>query len=317
MMPKISVCITSYNQKHYLVSAIESVLGQTLTPYEIIIIDDASSDGSQKVILEYASLYPELIQPVLYDSNRGISYVRNEALKRVNGDYITFLDGDDLFFSKKLEYQYKALEKNKKAKIVFTNYEYIDQESHYLKTWITAEDVPEGNIFIWVFARQFPHNSLFRNELVTYSDWKKIGCFDTKINLYEDYEMRIRLCKYLSAIYVDKPLSAYRQHQKGLSQSKKIKHLEATEYIYHKNRNLLDDLPSTEYLYVKHAVSQWIATFARSAAREEINSKNRHDWSSQKQALSFFLKSLKYHPRKFDYKLLLKIVSSSFTFINK
>ncbi len=103
MIPKISVFITSYNQKKFLVEAIESVLSQTLKPVELIIVDDRSTDGSQEVIGEYARRYPDLIRPYYQEMNVGIAANKAFAQQHVNGDWLTYLNGDDRFLPQKLE----------------------------------------------------------------------------------------------------------------------------------------------------------------------------------------------------------------------
>ena len=96
---KISVYITSYNKIQYIAQSIKSVLAQTLKPFEIVIIDDASQDGSRGIIQSYASQYPDLIFPVFNEKNIGIARCRNKALSLITGDLVTFLDGDDFFYS--------------------------------------------------------------------------------------------------------------------------------------------------------------------------------------------------------------------------
>ncbi|MBT7715794.1 MAG: glycosyltransferase family 2 protein, partial [Deltaproteobacteria bacterium] len=86
---KISVFITSYNQKKFLIEAIESVLNQTLSPFQIIVVDDSSKDLSQEVIAGYAARYPNLITPIFHKRNTGVAQVRIDALNAVNGDYVT------------------------------------------------------------------------------------------------------------------------------------------------------------------------------------------------------------------------------------
>ena len=92
---KISVYITSYNKIQYIEQSIKSVLSQTLKPFEIVIIDDASQDGSRGIIQSYASQYPNLIFPIFNEFNICIAKCRNKALRALNGDLVTFLDGDD------------------------------------------------------------------------------------------------------------------------------------------------------------------------------------------------------------------------------
>ena len=109
---KISVYITSYNNIEYLEKAIDSVINQSLMPFEVIIVDDYSHDDSRSLILSYANKYPELIKPIFNEKNLGIPLTRNVALKAVTGDLITSLDGDDYYYSKKLENELLCLNNN-------------------------------------------------------------------------------------------------------------------------------------------------------------------------------------------------------------
>ena len=98
---KISVIIPSFNAERYLRFAIESVLNQTVSPAEIIIVDDGSTDNSVSVSSSYASHLVRVIQR----SHHGIAATRNVGIKHAKGDYLAFLDADDLWDQKKLERQ--------------------------------------------------------------------------------------------------------------------------------------------------------------------------------------------------------------------
>ena len=108
-MYSISVYITSFNKGKYLSQAITSVLNQSLYPEEIIIVDDGSSDDSREIISSFMNRYPELITAIYNKQNVGISKSRNIALKECRGDIVTFLDGDDIFYSNKLLFEYEKL----------------------------------------------------------------------------------------------------------------------------------------------------------------------------------------------------------------
>lgn len=265
---KISVYITSYNQKKYLIEAIESVLAQTLKPFQIIIIDDCSTDGSQDIISSYHKKYPELIIPVYHKENTGIAKTRIDALQIVKGDYVTFLDGDDRFLPTKLEKEIRILKENKDAQIVFSNFFYIDENGTRKRIWAEHKKPPVGYVFSQTFARDFPRQTLFRSELVDYRAWKRIGFHDTNLSIYEDYDMRIRLTKQLKVAYCDEPLSEYRIHGDGLSRCKAIHHLETIKYIYRKNMPLLNDVNDEERNYVKGKLDSLLADIALKVSRE-------------------------------------------------
>ena len=126
---KISVYITSYNKGKYISEAIESVLGQTLQPHEIIIVDDGSDDDSREIIQSHANRFPERILPVFNEQNKGIAACRNIALKRAIGEVVTFLDGDDIFYEDKLLSEYKILSSQKDLSAVYSNFLELAQKS--------------------------------------------------------------------------------------------------------------------------------------------------------------------------------------------
>ena len=149
---RISVFITSYNQKAYLIEAIDSVLNQTLKPFEIIIVDDCSNDGSQELIATYAKKFPDLIKPFFHENNLGIPRNKSFALAQVRGDLVTYLDGDDRFLPDKLEKEINCLKKNPDAKIIFSNVYITDSDGQRKGTWIENNNLPPtGYVFLQVF----------------------------------------------------------------------------------------------------------------------------------------------------------------------
>jgi len=258
---KISVYITSYNQKDYLKTAIDSVLAQTLRPHEIIVIDDCSTDGSQELISEYVRKFPDIIKPIFHQVNTGVTQSRIDALAAVTGHYVSYLDGDDRYFPTKLEKEAALIKDNPGVQLVFSNFYFFNEKLNRQQVWIKNTLPPTGHIFKDVFSRNFPNQTLFRNELVDYNAWKDIGFHDPAINLYEDFEVKIRLTKRLKAAYQPEPLVEYRLHDKGLSRSKKERHLEALNYVYSKNMPLLDDLNPAEKKTVLKRVYYYLGTF--------------------------------------------------------
>ena len=111
-MPSVNVLIFTYNQESLVNETIESVLSQSYGNItKIIIADDGSTDNTPNIITEYAMNNPS-IYPVLAKRNRGIAYNMNRAIKHIEGDYVSFLDGDDLMGKQKIEKQVKYLNTN-------------------------------------------------------------------------------------------------------------------------------------------------------------------------------------------------------------
>ena len=304
---KISVYITSHNQKEYLIEAIESVLAQTLPPSQIIIVDDCSRDGSQEVIASYASRYAQLITPIYHTQNQGVAQTRIDALRTVTGDYVTYVDGDDRFLPTKIEKEAKLLHENPNAQIAFSNNYYMTVDGIHTGVWADGETPPQGDVFLQTFARDFPRSSLFRMELIQYQAWKRVGFYDPNVRLYEDFDMRVRLTKRYRAIYYDEPLTEIRIHETGLSSSPVAQHLAALEYIYRKNISLLDDVSVAERKDVQRKLGGWMAWIGRQAAERALR-EVQYQRDARVQALKYYLHALKYQPGCFDYKLVLRIL---------
>lgn len=311
---KISVVITSYNQKRFLIDAIDSVLNQTFRPAQIIITDDASTDGSPKMIESYANKYPKTIVPIYNTRNFGVSNARNSALEHVEGDYVCCLDGDDRFLPTKLEYESEWFCDHPEDGIVFSNHYYIDENGKRLGQWVTTEKIPTGNIFTETFAWNLPKNNMFRNELINYRYWKQIGFYDCGLKIYEDYDMRVRLTKYLSAKYIDLPLSEYRIHFKGLSASAKYReNAAAHKYVYYKNQILLKGMRRSAIKYIAKRMYENIGKCVHRAT-EEILIEGGFTLNSRVKALIYYLSNIKYFPEYFNYKTPFKILIPCFLY---
>ena len=297
---KISIFITSYNQKKYLIEAIESVLAQTLKPFQVIIVDDCSIDESQEVINGYCSRYPDLITPIYHAENVGVSSTRIDALNVVKGDYVAYLDGDDLYLPTKLEKEAKLLKENPNVQIAFSNNFYVAENGITTGMWIEGEMPPEGDVFKETFARDFPKGSLFRMELVDYSAWANVGFHDPTLYIYEDYDMRIRLTKKLKVKYHNEPLTKIRTHGKGLSNSEIVMHVEAFEHIYKKNKHLLDDLMLADRKYIENRFKANIANIARIGVGRYLGDGDRT------KAFQMYLSVLRYNASLRDLLLFAK-----------
>ena len=142
---RISIIITSYNKRDYLVEAVDSVIAQTLRPHEIIIADDGSGDGSRETIRSYMDRYPGWIRGIFQEQNVGIPKNRNAALRTVTGNYVGILDGDDLFLPSKLEKQVAALRANPDAKVVYSNFRRVEEDGTTEVEFRFDEPQPQGD----------------------------------------------------------------------------------------------------------------------------------------------------------------------------
>ena len=301
---KISVYITSYNQKHYLAGAIDSVLAQTLRPHQIIVVDDLSSDGSQELIRSYAASYPNLFTPILHEQNTGVSQVRVDALHAVTGDHATYVDGDDRFLPTKLEKEAEALRKDPDAQIAFSRFRYIDQDGKALFDWGRNAAIPHGNVFVETFGRTFPERNEFRYELVNYQAWKQIGFHDTSLRIYEDWDVRIPMAQHMRTVFCDEVLSEYRVQGAGLSSARWIEHIRTTEYIYAKHRHRLKALTPHERRRALRGFAEWYSFLCQKAGLAALD--NEPWWRARIHAAPFLARSFRWGIRSRNMKLLLR-----------
>jgi glycosyltransferase involved in cell wall biosynthesis len=264
-MTRVSILITSYNQRDYLRQAIDSALNQTHPAHEIIIVDDASSDGSQDLIADYALRYPDVIRPIYHNTNTGVTQARNDALEVVTGDYVSILDGDDLLHPEKLALENRLLQQYPDTDLIYGNYQIMDKSGNLLELWVKdGKKMPEGNILLPTFARQLSGFSLFRCELVRYDVWREVG-FYVQDELYEDYDMRIRLTHRCHALYLPQILSYYRVIQAPTrSKLNHRAHYEGYGIVWERNQSLLS---ATQKPIVERHIIKTQARFLRDEAR--------------------------------------------------
>ena len=207
---KISVIIPTYNRVFFLKRSIDSVLAQTLQPYEIIIVDDGSSDGTSAMIKKN---YPNL--NLIYQDNKGVSAARNIGDKASSGDWVCFLDSDDEWKKNKLSEQHIALEKNDTYSFCHSNEEWIkngkkiNQKKKHKKYG--------GDIFKQCLdmCRVSPSSVMINKDLL-----EDIGLFNENLIICEDYELWLRICSHYKVLFVDEPLIIkYGGHEGQLSNS--------------------------------------------------------------------------------------------------
>lgn len=212
-MPKVSVIIGSYNAEKYIEETIRSVLNQTYKDYELIVIDDGSSDNTVKIIEQLLSPPHKLVA----QKNAGEAAARNHGLKIANGEYIAFLDHDDLFHPKKLEKTVDFLDNNSEYGMVYGNYSYIIEpgSNSIWSNWgFIRGAYKSGDIFIDQFIQNKIHiiTTLIRREC-----FNKVGFFDKTMNYASDSDMWIRISADYKIGYIDEVFAYYRLHNTNVS----------------------------------------------------------------------------------------------------
>ena len=204
--PTVSVIIPAYNSERYIADAVKSVLAQSYQPAEVIVVDDGSSDGTARVVQGLGNSIRSLHQ-----ANRGEPAARNLGLRNAQGEYVAFLDADDLWRPDKLKLQMDYFAAHPNCAVVYTDMSTFDDHgvvdpSVKVRFNITF---PTGNIFVPLFRETlFGSGSVvFRKHCVD-----KVGYFDEQFLIGCDYEMWLRMSRHFEFGVVDQPLLMYRQH---------------------------------------------------------------------------------------------------------
>lgn len=200
----------AYNSEKYIAEAIESVIKQTYENWELIIVDDYSTDNTKAIIQRYAQK-DKRIKLISLAKNKGVADARNIAKQKANGDYIAFLDSDDIWKTEKTEKQIQILN-NSNADITYTAYFMIDEtgkiiKKRKVKETITLKDLLKENSVIFssvLCKKESIENTVFKSE------W-----------YHEDYVFLLDLAKNGKSFKgINERLVQYRVHQNGRSFNK-------------------------------------------------------------------------------------------------
>ena len=227
----VSVVMPSYNCEKFIAESIESVQAQTYTNWELLIVDDCSTDKSMKIAQEYASK-DERIKVFQNPKNSGAAISRNYALREAKGKWIAFLDSDDLWLPLKLEKQIKFMRDND-YHFSFTSYTQVDDDGNDLRIRITGPK-SVGKIKMHMFN--------FMGSLSVMYDAGITGLIQiANLKKRNDYGIWLKVSKYAKAHCLDEDLAIYRvrganslsARNKGMSQWMKYHYLlfrEGQEY---------------------------------------------------------------------------------------
>lgn len=208
--PLVSVIIPCYNGQQYIKEAIESVLQQKYQVFEIIIIDDASTDSSDKVIQAYLSDHR-----IMYHKNPvngGIPFSRNTGIRESNGDYIAFLDQDDFWLPNFLSTLIEKSKKHPDIGLIFCDF-YVLDTSKGTKRIIRNPNPPDPHVFLEkLFLHKISIATFMQTALVKRECIDSLGYLDESLKVLDDYEFWLRVAGCYSMNRVDIPLVVKRQH---------------------------------------------------------------------------------------------------------
>ena len=199
----VSVIMPSYNTAAYIEESIKSVLDQTYENWELIVVDDCSTDNTDEVV---SSIKDSRIRYIKNETNRGAAFSRNRALREANGRWIAFLDSDDLWTSDKLEKQVSFMTENG-YHFSYTNYIEIDDKSEPNGTFVSG---PKK------ISKNGMYNYCWPGCLTVMYDAKIVGLIQIEdIKKNNDYAMWLKVCKKAKCYLLNETLAEYRKGRSG------------------------------------------------------------------------------------------------------
>ncbi len=221
-IPKISVIMPNYNSEKYLKEVIESILNQTFSDFEFIIIDDGSSDRSWEIIQEYAKKDKRIIA-IKNEKNLWVHKTRNKLFDFVKGEYIAMMDSDDICYPHRLQKQFDFLEKHNLYALCGTNFILIDEkwkEIGQKKFPETDKEIKES--FFW--RNPFGQNTVMMRTSVFDTIW----WYDETLEVAEDLDMWVRIWTKYKMYNLQENLVKYRIHWKNSILTRQKEHIKNT-----------------------------------------------------------------------------------------
>jgi glycosyltransferase involved in cell wall biosynthesis len=214
MEPKVSVIIPCYNYADFLKICLESVLNQTFQDFEVIIVDDASTDYTAEIVLSYKD---HRIKYIRHERNLGPSAAFNTGINLSQGKYIAIIGADDIMKPENLSEKVKILENYPEIGLVHSNAEIIDETGQVIGLARKLIAPNKVEIEKKLFDRLLYGNFIIASSVVARRDcYQKVGAYDTNLRHAEDWDMWLRLAYHYDFGYINSPLIQYRFHRKSL-----------------------------------------------------------------------------------------------------
>lgn len=257
MAPTVSINLCCYNSEKYLLETLQSIINQTYADWELVIINDGSSDSTESIVFDYIKQgYPIIYH---YQKNRGLGASRNEALKLSYGEYIAFIDHDDIWMPEKLEKQIPLFEKNHRVGIVYSDSIWFN-ESGRAKKSLDQRNLLKGQCFgklLTNYLLTMSSTVIRKRALDDLTEW-----FDPRFSILEEADLFRRIAYSWELDYVNYPLAKWRVHGNSWTWRKYELFAKEGELMINKLSNLYSDF-NTKFAKEKKS---YLAILARRRA---------------------------------------------------
>jgi glycosyltransferase involved in cell wall biosynthesis len=281
----VSVVIPTYNRDTLITDALDSVFAQTYRPIELIVVDDGSTDNSVEVIRKWIVAHPDsdLFQTQLIcQKNMGGNPARNHGIRESTGNYIAFLDSDDVWFDDKLQKQIKYFD-DPQVGGVYCGIQRADIDSGQVKS---KRKYPVGWILDQMIVRDVtaPTSTyVLRKEV-----FEHVGSFDVGLQARQDWDMWIRLASAYKIQAVPEPLIQYRDHAGARTASDPTREIQAYQKIRKK------------YTVLLNRQNERVRKEAQASFYKRMGRVHFHHKISAAKAVRFYTLSLLCNPIDFD-----------------
>lgn len=220
MSRRISVVIPCFNSERYVLATLRSVLSQGWSDLEVIVVDDGSSDRSAAFVAE---TYPTV--KLIRQKNQGVAAARNTGIRHATGDWIAFVDSDDIWLPGKLAAQWRALDKSPDARMIYGAWKVwgsIDPEPSPELINALTKEAQDGDRWVgpsgWIYTSLLEDCVVWTSTVLAHrSLFDEIGVFDSSMPIGEDYDLWLRASRVTQIIRVSKPLALYRMHNASIT----------------------------------------------------------------------------------------------------
>jgi glycosyltransferase involved in cell wall biosynthesis len=255
-IPAVSVIMNCYNGEKYLREAVDSVYAQTFTDWEIILWDDASTDGTESI----ARSYDKKLKYFKGEKASSLGQARNFALEKATGEFIAFLDQDDLWMPEKLEIQIPVFQSDEEIGIVISDIYFFNDNEGIIKQAYLKKKPPTGFVFRELLKNYFISLGtavVRRKSLENLTYW-----FDERFNMIEETDLFIRISHTWKLGYADKPLGKWRMHKDSWTFSQPLSLPEERNIMLDTYARIFNDFNTTyanEIRYLRAMNDSYIA----------------------------------------------------------
>jgi glycosyltransferase involved in cell wall biosynthesis len=280
--PLVSVVIPCHNQARFVGDAIGSVLAQTYRNFEVVVVDDGSVDEPAKIVERFGVR-------CVRQERRGPSAARNTGFRLTTGDYVVFLDGDNMLQPHALEANFHGFEDHPESAFVGGRYTYIDElGARRPSNTLPDPKTPNDHYAALLAANYFgsPDNVMFRRSVLDV-----VGLFDSSVDGLEDYDLYLRIAKDYPVYYHGVTVSAYRVHDSQFSRDQAMM-LRSAVTVLRRQRHAVETNSRLKEPY-RRGLAHWRAAYGGRLADQLRSSLRRRSWSEARTAAATLLR---YYP---------------------